>query len=166
MDLVIVTPEVQAAVPAGTITVSPSTAEAMAFVTSAEEGLAALIILACAALEATKSTAASAELKTAWFAPDSRFSFDIREFHVLFGSRTGDRRLRSGEMSSWVVHSNEIENKPDGTYGSESCFRPVVQYYCREEAQSTSPPFKIPKKLDAYFRECRNDQRNQHEEPN
>ena len=46
--------EVQEAVPAGTITVSPCTAEAMAPLTSASEALAALIILACAALPVAK----------------------------------------------------------------------------------------------------------------
>ncbi len=130
--------EVQEAVPAGTITVSPSAAEAMALLTSASEGLAALIILACAALEGAKSSAAKTELRIAWFARASGFS---------------------------LVHSNEKENKPDRIYGFESCFRPVVQYYCREEAQSTSPPFKIPKKLEAYFPECRNKQANEKEHP-
>src|SRR5256886_17267099 len=111
--------EVQEAVPAGTITVSPCTAEAMAPLTSASEALAALIILACAALEATKSSAAKTELRIACFAPASGFSFDIREFQVLFGSRNPDSWLRSGAMSSCEVHSNEKENKRSEEHTSE-----------------------------------------------
>jgi hypothetical protein len=66
MPFVIVRAEVQAAVPAGTTTVSPSAADAIALLTSAREGLAALIILACiAALEAATSKAARTELRTA-----------------------------------------------------------------------------------------------------
>jgi hypothetical protein len=57
--------ELQAAVPAGTITVSPSAADAMARLTSVTEGLAALIILACATLEAAKSSMAKTALRTA-----------------------------------------------------------------------------------------------------
>jgi hypothetical protein len=65
MPFVMVRAEVQAAVPAGMITVSPSAADAIALLTSAREGLAALIILACATLEAAKSSAARTELGTA-----------------------------------------------------------------------------------------------------
>ena len=58
MPFVMIRAEVQAAVPAGTIMVSPSAADATAFLISAREGLAALIILACTALDAAKSSAA------------------------------------------------------------------------------------------------------------
>src|SRR5215467_5908057 len=67
MPFVMLRAEVQAAVPAGTITVSPSAADAMALLTSAREGLATLIILACAALEAAKISAARTELRTPEF---------------------------------------------------------------------------------------------------
>jgi len=53
-----VMPELQEAVPAGIITVSPSAARTMAAVTSAREGLAALIVAACPAFEAAKSSVA------------------------------------------------------------------------------------------------------------
>src|SRR5438309_11393681 len=49
---------VQVAVPAGMITVSPSTAEPMALLTSKKEGVRAVMIFACAAPEAAKSSAA------------------------------------------------------------------------------------------------------------
>src|ERR1700757_3995356 len=67
MPLVMVRAEVQADVPAGTITVSPSAADTTALLTSAREGLAALIILACAPLEAAKSSTARTALGTAQF---------------------------------------------------------------------------------------------------
>ena len=51
----ILTVDFHAAVPRGTITVSPSAAEFMAAVTSAREGLAALRVVACAVQEAAKS---------------------------------------------------------------------------------------------------------------
>ena len=66
------------------------------------------------------------------------------------------RWLRSREMNSWIVHSNDIENEPDRIIRSEACFGPVVHYYRGEKAQSISPPFKILKKLRAYFPECHN----------
>src|SRR4029077_86483 len=65
MPFVMVRVELQAAVPAGTITVSPSAADAMARLTSVTEGLAALIILACIALEAPTNKMAKTELRTA-----------------------------------------------------------------------------------------------------
>src|SRR5256886_17157100 len=53
----------QAAFPAGMITVSPSTAEPMALLTSEREGLRAVMLFACAAApEAAKSSAANSAL--------------------------------------------------------------------------------------------------------
>ena len=52
----------QAAFPAGMITVSPSTAEPMALLTSKREGLRAVMLFACAGPEAAKSTAARSAL--------------------------------------------------------------------------------------------------------
>src|SRR5204862_199921 len=49
---------VQAAFPAGMITVSPSTAEPMALLISKNEGVRAVMLFACAAPEAAKSSAA------------------------------------------------------------------------------------------------------------
>src|SRR5262249_2838690 len=49
---------VQVAVPAGTITVSPFAAEATALLTSAKEGLGALMVAACTAPETAKRGAA------------------------------------------------------------------------------------------------------------
>src|SRR5438094_8762175 len=65
MPFLMVRAEVQEAVPAGTMTVSPSAADAIAPLTSAREGLAALIILACIALEAPTNKTARTELRTA-----------------------------------------------------------------------------------------------------
>src|SRR5438034_2322222 len=53
---------VQAAFPAGMITVSPSTAEPMALLTSKKEGVRAVMLFACAAPEAAKSNAARSGL--------------------------------------------------------------------------------------------------------
>ena len=53
---------VQLAVPAGIITVSPSTAEPMAMLTSEKEGVRAIMLFACAAPEAAKSSAARTAL--------------------------------------------------------------------------------------------------------
>ena len=39
----------------------------------------------------------------------------IRQFATLFWSPRPKRWLRSREVSSWVVHSNEKESKPDRT---------------------------------------------------
>src|SRR5204863_9324408 len=52
----------QAAFPAGMITVSPSTAEPMALLTSKKEGVRAVMLFACAAPEAAKSSAARSAL--------------------------------------------------------------------------------------------------------
>src|SRR5436305_10312379 len=52
----------QAAFPAGMITVSPSTAEPMALLTSEREGLRAVMVFACAAPQAAKSSAARSTL--------------------------------------------------------------------------------------------------------
>ena len=57
--------EVHAAVPVGTMTVSPSAADAMAARTSAREGLAALKVVACAVPEAAKSSAPMTQYRTA-----------------------------------------------------------------------------------------------------
>jgi hypothetical protein len=65
MPLVIRKVEFHTAVPAGSITVSPSAAEFMAAVTSAREGLAAFLIAACVALEVAKNNPATTELITA-----------------------------------------------------------------------------------------------------
>src|SRR5438477_6680904 len=54
---------VQAAVPAGMITVSPSTAEPMALLTSKNEGVRAVMLFACAAPEAAKSSTARSALR-------------------------------------------------------------------------------------------------------
>ena len=63
MPLVIRKVEFHTAVPAGTITVSPSAAEFMAAVTySAREGLAAFLTAACVALEVAKNNPATTEL--------------------------------------------------------------------------------------------------------
>jgi hypothetical protein len=62
IPFVIVKVDVQSAVPAGTTTVSPSTAEAMAVATSTKEGLAALMIVACATPDAAKNIAARTEV--------------------------------------------------------------------------------------------------------
>src|SRR6478735_4613965 len=61
--LVITRGLVQLAFPAGMITVSPSTAEPMALLTSKKEGVRAVMLFACAAPEAAKSAAASIALR-------------------------------------------------------------------------------------------------------
>src|SRR5438477_11087220 len=77
MALVITSLLVQAALPTGTATVSPSTAEPMALLTSKKEGLRASMVFACAAPEAAKSSAAR--------------SADSREGTASFGrSRNGE----------------------------------------------------------------------------
>src|SRR5437667_10463551 len=53
----------QAAFPAGMITVSPSTAEPMALLTSEREGLRAIMGFGCAAPEAAKRSAARRTLR-------------------------------------------------------------------------------------------------------
>jgi hypothetical protein len=53
---------VQLAFPAGMITVSPSTAEPMALLTPEKEGVRAVMIFACAAPEAAKSSTARSAL--------------------------------------------------------------------------------------------------------
>jgi len=60
--LVIKRTRVQLAVPAGIITVSPSTAEPMALLRSENEGVRAVMLFACAAPEAAKSSAARSAL--------------------------------------------------------------------------------------------------------
>jgi hypothetical protein len=60
IPLVIKSVLLQLAVPAGTITVSPLWAELMAALTAAKEGLLALMVAACAARQAAKSSAAMA----------------------------------------------------------------------------------------------------------
>src|SRR5437764_15035042 len=52
----------QAAFPAGMITVSPSTADPMALLTSEREGLRAVMVFACGAQQAEKSSAARSTL--------------------------------------------------------------------------------------------------------
>src|SRR3981189_1381720 len=70
----------QTAVPAGTITVSPSAAEAMAVLTSVTDGLRALIVVACAAPKAAKNSAARAKDD----GKPLRFVLGMGEFPVLF----------------------------------------------------------------------------------
>ena len=60
--LVITRGLVQLAFPAGIITVSPSTAEPMALLTSKKEGVRAVMLFACAAPEAAQSSAARSAL--------------------------------------------------------------------------------------------------------
>src|SRR2546423_1552501 len=60
--LVITRTLLQLAFPAGIITVSPSTAEPMALLTSEKEGVRAVMLFACAAPEAAKSSAARSAL--------------------------------------------------------------------------------------------------------
>src|SRR5437879_350790 len=89
---------VQVAVPAGMITVSPSTAEAMALLTSEKEGLRAVMLFACAAPEAAKSSAPRSALS---FLPlgaialraEARWPYS-QETTAAFG------RSRNGEWAS------------------------------------------------------------------
>src|SRR6478672_4562878 len=60
--LVIARELVQLAFPPGIITMSPSTAEPMAWLTSKKEGVRAVMLFACAAPEAAKSSAARSAL--------------------------------------------------------------------------------------------------------
>src|SRR5438046_14307 len=114
----------QAAFPAGMITVSPSTAEPMALLTSRNEGVRAVMVFACAAPEAAKSRAA-------------------RGAPSFLPLRAVALRAEAG----WPY-------SPEGTAYFD-CSRNG-----ESEGQSISPPFKISKKLKAYFPECRNKQSN------
>src|SRR6476660_604857 len=62
IPLVIARELVQLAFPAGIITVSPSAAEPMAWLTSKKEGVRAVMLFACAAPEAAKRSAARSAL--------------------------------------------------------------------------------------------------------
>src|SRR6516162_1629957 len=62
--------DVHVAVPAGIATVSPLLADVMAARTLRREGLEALTIVACAALERAKAIAAMTQLSTAYFSRD------------------------------------------------------------------------------------------------
>jgi hypothetical protein len=80
MPFVIVRVSLQTAVPAGTITVSPSAAEATEVFTSVRERLVALIIAASASPKAAKNSAARAKDDD----KPLRFFLGIGEFPVLF----------------------------------------------------------------------------------
>src|SRR5205814_7657147 len=100
-------------------------------------------------------------------APAIGFSFGIREFDVLLRFGTPDKWLRGrGEVSSWVVHGEEIENKPDRVKRFESRFCPAVSDYCNKKTQPKPAPFKISPEPRTYFPECRNEQRNENKQAN
>src|ERR1700730_5457502 len=111
MPFVMVRAEVHTAVPAGTVTVSPSAANATALLISAREGLAALIILACTALEAAKSSAARTKLKTAQFGRKTNGELESK------GRRRFVPPVASQRMPDWIcVHDGIcIATCPDYT---------------------------------------------------
>ena|SRR5437762_7436577 len=119
---VIVTPLVQVNVPAGSATVSPSAAEAMAAATSVCDALFALIVVARARPEAVRIRVAASEARAvrrgAGVGGRRRFRsalgfVGIHQFPALFLALNSIGCLGSGEEDSWVVRSNEVEDKPE-----------------------------------------------------
>ena len=115
---------VQLAVPPGIVTMSPSAAEAMAAATSDCDALFALIVVAAARPEAVRIRVAASETRAvtrgAGVGGRRRFRSGlgfagIHQFRALFLVLNPIGCLGAGEQDSWVVRSNEIENKPERT---------------------------------------------------
>ena len=112
---------VQVAVPAGMVTISPSTAEPIAAATSDCDTLFALTVVAPVKREKPKIRVAASKTRAVRRIPGvssgerCRYAlgfFGVHQFPGLF------RALNlgcfgSGKTNSWIVHRDEIENKPD-----------------------------------------------------
>jgi hypothetical protein len=115
---------VQLAVPAGSVTVSPSAAEAMAAATSDCDALFALIVVAPARLETVRIRVAASETRTVTrgdgVGGQRRFRtglglLGIHQVAALFRAPNPIRCLGAGKEDSRVVCGYEVEGKPERT---------------------------------------------------
>src|SRR2546423_9057500 len=183
IPFVILRVEVQLAVPAGTVTVSPSRAEAMADLTSASSALFASTVAPLAWPAATRNlTVSAANDNEGCVTPTVLSSGKMiagvylrttQGFKILF-RRIGQRSFRFQSVrfrgfrywlvfSPWIPNSYDEENEPGEAKPFKRRFCQIVEDDSGKKAQLEPTPIRISKQVNTYFAKCCYNQAQEHE---